>query len=154
MGSSKETTASTKMFTSSIITLLVFSSAATLAKTENDKEGRVEAVDKSCPSNAPCTAYSSCPSAMDMFLELSKMERKEYMSLASAIQANVCNKKEKGVCCNSEVGSDCVMSKKGYAEGDKIAWTPGFDVRCKHGKMVLQARQWQEVFRENRVDTP
>merc|ERR1712025_415382 len=137
MGSSKETTASTKMFTSSIVTVLVFSSAATLAKTENDKEGRVEAVDKSCPSNAPCTTYSSCPSAMDMFLELSKMERKskEYVSLASAIQANVCN-------------------KKGYAEGDKIAWTPGFDVRCKHGKMVLQARQWQEVFGENRVDTP
>merc|ERR1712050_15968 len=134
MGSSKETAASTNMFTSSIITVLVFSSAATLANTENDKEGRMEAVDKSCPSNAPCTAYSSCPSAMEMFLELSKME--------------------KGVCCNSEVGSDCVMSKKGYAEGDKIAWTPGFDVRCKHGKMVLQARQWQEVFGENRVDTP
>ena len=51
-------------------------STAAIKTEENLKEGRVDSVDKNCPSNAPCVAYSSCPSAMTMFLELSKMERK------------------------------------------------------------------------------
>ena len=144
------------MNSSLLITLLVVSTAATKTE-ENIKEGRVDPVDKDCPSTAPCISYSSCPSAMTMFLELSKMERKskEYLELASIIQGQVCNKKEKGVCCrNTDEATDCVMMKKGYAEGDKIAWSPSFQVRCKHGKMVLQARHWQEVFGETRVDTP
>merc|ERR1712179_196899 len=156
MGSYQETTISVKMNSTLLITLLVVSTAATKTE-ENIEEGRVDPVDKKCPSNVPCVAYSSCPSAMTMFLELSKMERKskEYLELASNIQEQVCNKKEKGVCCrNTDEATDCVMMKKEYAEGDKIAWSPSFQVRCKHGKMVLQARHWQEVFGETRVETP
>merc|ERR1712179_259439 len=155
MGSYQETTISVKMNSTLLITLLVVSTAATKTE-ENIEEGRVDPVDKKCPSNVPSVAYSSCPSAMTMFLELSKMERKskEYLELASNIQGQVCNKKEKGVCCRNTDATDCVMMKKGYAEGDKIAWSPSFQVRCKHGKMVLQARHWQEVFGETRVDTP
>ena len=151
-----ETTAPIKMVSSLSFAMLVVSTAA--IKTEETlQEGRVDSVDKNCPSNAPCVAYSSCPSAMTMFLELSKMERKskEYLELASNIQGQVCNKKEKGVCCvDTDEATDCVMMKKGYAEGDKIAWSPSFQVKCKHGKMVLQARHWQEVFGDTRIDTP
>ena len=62
--------------------------------------------------------------AMDQFQQLSKLDResKEYVELASSIKLQVCNKKEKAVCCQpeSKEGEDCVWKEKGYANGAQI----------------------------------
>merc|ERR1739838_574342 len=68
--------------------------------------GEVEPVDKKCPQNSPCMSHKSCPVATEKFKKLTKLDResKEYVELARDIKLQVCNKKEKAVCCEPESG--------------------------------------------------
>ena len=61
---------------------------------------------------------------MEQFQQLSKLDResKEYVDLASTIKLQVCNKKEKAVCCQPkpQAGEDCVGKDTGYGNGAKV----------------------------------
>ena len=124
------------------------------------KIDEIESVDKNCPRNSACMSHNSCPFAMEQFQQLSKLDResKEYVELASSIKLQVCNKKEKAVCCQPEPkeGEDCVWNNKGYANGAQIqdlnSWW--FEVRCGQGRRMVQGRQWVEVSRDTRFRGP
>ena len=124
------------------------------------KVNEIESVDKECPRNSPCMSQNSCPFAKEQFQQLSKLDREsmDYLELASSIKLQVCNKKEKAVCCQPEPeeGEDCVWKDKGYTNGDTIqdlnSWW--FEVRCGQGRRMVQGRQWGEVFRDTRFGGP
>jgi hypothetical protein len=135
------------LFTISICKLMIKSR-------QERKVDEIESVDKNCPRNSPCMSHSSCPFAMEQFQQLSKLDSKEYVELARNIKLQVCNKKEKAVCCQPEPeeGEDCVWNGKGYANGAQIqdlqSWW--FEVRCGKGRRMVQGRQWGEVTRDRR----
>ena len=140
------------------IILIIFFTTAVMAKistnTRNMKsDDKIKAVDKTCPRNSPCVSHTSCPSAMNLFKTLGKMDRgsKEYLKQANIIQDLVCNKKEKAVCCVVEE-EGCMWKKKDYTSGEQVhdlfSWW--FEVRCSQGRRVVQGRQWEEVVRDRR----
>ena len=120
----------------------------------------IKSVDKNCPRNSPCMPHNSCPFALEQFQQLSKLDResKEYVELASSIKLQVCNKKEKAVCCQPEPreGEDCMWRDKGYANGAQIQdlYSWWFEVRCGQGRRMVQGRQWGEVVRDTRFGGP
>ena len=116
-----------KKMTQKLLVLLftIPTTSKLLIKSRQEREvNEIESVDKNCPRNSACMSHNSCPFAMDQFQQLSKLDResKEYVELASSIKLQVCNKKEKAVCCQPEPeeGEDCVWKDKGYANGAKI----------------------------------
>ena len=96
-------------------------------------------------------SHNSCPFAKEQFQQLIKLDResREYLELASSIKLQICNKKEKAVCCQPEPeeGEDCVWKDKEYANGAQIqdlnSWW--FEVSCGKVRRIVQGRQWGEV---------
>ena len=147
------------------IFFFIFSTISVMTKiSTNTREkkslDKIESVDKTCPRNSPCMSHTSCPSAMDLFKNLGKMDRgsKEYLEQANIIKDLVCNKNEKAVCCVAEPAEeeDCMWKRKGYTNGEQVqdlfSWW--FEVKCRQGKRVVQGRQWGEVVRDRRFQTP
>ena len=145
--------------------LIIFFTTAVMTKISTStrkmkSEDEIEGVDKTCPRNIPCMPHTSCPPAMDLFKTLGMMDRgsKEYLKQANIIKELVCNKKEKAVCCVVEPveEEDCMWRRKGYTNGEQVqdlfSWW--FEVRCWQGRRVVQGRQWGEVVRDSRFQTP